>query len=122
MEKHVGAERVKIRSDYRLTVRQIADTFEAREDRMMRYKDLVLQVLASFTAFEIIQVPREENLDADMLSKLYQTAQNYLTHLAKVQKIRSTSIDAIQVNAIDNNHDEWMNDMFKFHINGEALS
>lgn len=70
LAKQVGAERVRIRSDSRLIVGQIPGTFEAREDRMMRYKDLALELLSSFTAFEITQLPREENLDVDMLSKL----------------------------------------------------
>lgn len=42
--------------------------------------------------------------------------------MAKVQEIGYASIDAILVNAINNNHDEWMEDLFKFLTDGEALS
>lgn len=73
---------------------------------MMRYKDLTLELLASFAAFKITEVPLEENLDANMLSKLNQKNPSYLTHMAKVQEIGSATIDTIHVNAIDNNCDE----------------
>lgn len=120
MVKQAGAERVRIRSDSRLIVGQVTGTFEAWEERMARYKDLALELLPSFAAFEIAQVPREENLDADILSKVNQTVPSYLTHMAKVQEIGFASIDSIQVNVVDNPQDEWMADLHKFLISGET--
>lgn len=87
---------------------------------MARYKGLTLELLASFAAFLITQVPREENLDADMLSKLNQTAPSYLTHMAKIQEIGSASIDSIKVNAVDIPRDKWIEDLQKFLTSGEV--
>lgn len=39
--------------DSRLVVGQVTGTFEANDERMMKYKDLVIEMLASFKGFEV---------------------------------------------------------------------
>lgn len=94
-------EILRIIMDSRLVVRQVTGTFEAKEDRMIRYKVLVLEMLASFMTFKIKQVPRGENLDADMLSKINQSTPSYISQIARVQEITTTIIEEIQVNLIE---------------------
>lgn len=55
-------------------------------------------MLASFTTFDVKKILRGENLGADMLSKINQSASSY----AKVQEITTASIDEIQFNLIEN--------------------
>ncbi|VFQ77367.1 unnamed protein product [Cuscuta campestris] len=66
--------RVSIKSDSSLIVGQVTGNMEAREGRMAQYKDLVLALLKGFEEFKIAQIPRAENADADLLSKLTQRA------------------------------------------------
>ncbi|VFR01425.1 unnamed protein product [Cuscuta campestris] len=62
--------RVSIKSDSSLIVGQVTGNMEAREGRMAQYKDLVLALLKGFEEFKIARIPRAENADADLLSKL----------------------------------------------------
>ncbi|VFQ61877.1 unnamed protein product [Cuscuta campestris] len=66
--------RVSIKSYSSLIVGQVTGNMEAREGRMAQYKDLVLALLKGFEEFKIAQIPRAENADADLLSKLTQRA------------------------------------------------
>lgn len=72
---------------------------------MMRYKDMVIKLLASFATYEFTQILREENLDVGMLSKLTQSAPRYISQLVKMQEITTPSIDAIHVNVIEDHDD-----------------
>ncbi|VFQ88777.1 unnamed protein product [Cuscuta campestris] len=65
-----GLSRVSIKSDSSLIVGQVTGNMEAREGRMTQYKELVLALLKGFEEFKIAQIPRAENADADLLSKL----------------------------------------------------
>ncbi|VFQ69861.1 unnamed protein product [Cuscuta campestris] len=62
--------RVSIKSDSSLIVGQVTGNMEAKEGRMAQYKDLVLALLKGFEEFKIAQIPRAENADVDLLSKL----------------------------------------------------
>ncbi|VFQ86175.1 unnamed protein product [Cuscuta campestris] len=76
--------RVSIKSDSSLIVGQVTGNMEAREGRMAQYKDLVLALLKDFEEFRIAQIPRAENADADLLSKLTQYSPEHVSKLARV--------------------------------------
>ncbi|VFQ92398.1 unnamed protein product [Cuscuta campestris] len=60
---------VNIKSDSSLIVGNVTGNMEAREGRMVQYKDLVLALLKGFAEFKIAQIPWVENAHADLLSK-----------------------------------------------------
>lgn len=95
LARKVETERVWISLPSRLVVKHVTSTFEAKEERMIKYKDLVTKMLALFKSFEIKQIPRGENLDVDMLSKINQLALSYISQIAKIQEIDTASIDEI---------------------------
>ncbi|VFQ61181.1 unnamed protein product [Cuscuta campestris] len=64
------AERIQVRCDSKLIVGHVTGEFEAKDERMKRYRDTALEFLKAFGAYRIEQVPREENAEADILSKL----------------------------------------------------
>uniref|UniRef100_A0A2N9IPA1 Uncharacterized protein n=1 Tax=Fagus sylvatica TaxID=28930 RepID=A0A2N9IPA1_FAGSY len=68
--KELGANRLKIRSDSQLIVGQVNGEYEAREDRMTKYLKLVRNALKWFDEVVLVQVPREQNTEADALAKL----------------------------------------------------
>ncbi|VFQ64977.1 unnamed protein product [Cuscuta campestris] len=92
--------RVSIRSDSSLIVGQVTGNMEAREGRMTQYKDLVLALLKGFEEFKIAQIPRAENADADLLSKLTQCALEHVSKLARVEILDRASIEKLEVAAI----------------------
>jgi ribonuclease HI len=68
--KELGANRLKIRSDSQLIVGQVNGEYEAREDRMTKYLKLVQNAMKWFDEVMLVQVPREQNTEADALAKL----------------------------------------------------
>ncbi|VFQ61776.1 unnamed protein product [Cuscuta campestris] len=92
--------RVNIKSDSSLIVGQVTGNMEAREGRMAQYKDLVLALLKGFEEFKIAQIPRAENADADLLSKLTQYAPEHVSKLARVEILDRASIEKLEVAAI----------------------
>ncbi|VFQ77910.1 unnamed protein product [Cuscuta campestris] len=92
--------RVSIKSDSSLIVGQVTGNMEAREGRMAQYKDLVLALLKGFDEFKIAQIPRAENADADLLSKLTQYAPEHVSKLARVEILDHASIEKFEVAAI----------------------
>ena len=51
-------------------VGHVTGEFEAREENMKQYLQRVKDLTPAFLSFDIQQVPRDENTQADMLSKL----------------------------------------------------
>uniref|UniRef100_A0A2N9H452 Uncharacterized protein n=1 Tax=Fagus sylvatica TaxID=28930 RepID=A0A2N9H452_FAGSY len=68
--KELGANRLKIRSDSQLIVGQVNGEYEAREDRMTKYLKLVRNAIKWFDEVKLVQIPREQNTEADALAKL----------------------------------------------------
>uniref|UniRef100_A0A2N9IMK3 Uncharacterized protein n=1 Tax=Fagus sylvatica TaxID=28930 RepID=A0A2N9IMK3_FAGSY len=68
--KKLGANRLKIRSDSQLIVGQVNGEYEAREDRMTKYLKLVREAIKWFDGVKLVQIPREQNTEADALAKL----------------------------------------------------
>ncbi|VFQ93487.1 unnamed protein product [Cuscuta campestris] len=121
--------RVSIKSDSSLIVGQVTGNMEAREGRMAQYKDLVLALLKGFEEFKIAQIPRAENADADLLSKLTQYAPEHVSKLARVEILDRASIEKLEVAAIaagsqsDRSNlvgadDHWMYDLMEYLMDG----
>ncbi len=49
---------------------QVNGEYEAKEDRMAKYLKLVKDTIGWFDEVTLVQVPREQNTEADTLAKL----------------------------------------------------
>ncbi|KAL0447353.1 UNVERIFIED_CONTAM: hypothetical protein Slati_1863200 [Sesamum latifolium] len=70
MAHETGAKHLLVYSDSQLVVKQVEDTYEAKEESMIQYLQQIADLQTKFHHFQIIQIPREENAKADSLSKL----------------------------------------------------
>ncbi|KAL0428288.1 UNVERIFIED_CONTAM: Pro-Pol polyprotein [Sesamum latifolium] len=70
MAHEAGARHILAYSDSQLIVKQVEGTYEAKEESMIQYLQQIKELKTNFDHFQIIQVPREENIKADCLSKL----------------------------------------------------
>ncbi|XP_073294522.1 uncharacterized protein [Primulina huaijiensis] len=68
--QEVGASRVIIYSDSQLVAQQIKGTYEAKNEKMLKYLALIKARATALTNWSIEQIPREENGEADTLAKL----------------------------------------------------
>ncbi|XP_031112204.1 uncharacterized protein LOC116016181 [Ipomoea triloba] len=118
LAKQMKAERLRARSDSRLIIGQLSSTIDAKEDRMIQYKDIALELLQQFKKYELIQIPRMENTDADMLSKLTQEAPEYVSKIARIEEVGAPSIDVIEVHPVEIGEPDWMYDLKNYIANG----
>ena len=69
LAKSIGAKSILILGDSQLVMGQVNGTCEAKEERMKKYLEKVLQLMKKFKETNFIQIPREENVGADALAK-----------------------------------------------------
>ncbi|XP_021863719.1 uncharacterized protein [Spinacia oleracea] len=74
MSKAARATEVLVLSDSQLMVSQVKGEYEAKDDAMIKYLEIVHQEAQQLTSFEIQHIPRTENSKADALSKLASSA------------------------------------------------
>ncbi|VFQ74019.1 unnamed protein product [Cuscuta campestris] len=86
-------------------------------------------IVGQVTEFKIAQIPRAENADADLLSKLTQYAPEHVSKLARVEILDRASIEKLEVAAItagsqsDRSNlvgadDHWMYDLMEYLMDG----
>ena len=69
LTKSLGAESILIQGDSQLVIGQVNGTYEAKEEWMKKYLNKVRRLIKKFSEAHFVQVPREENMEADTLAK-----------------------------------------------------
>ena len=69
LTKSLGAESILVRGDSQLVMGQVNGTYEAKEERMKRYLNKVRRLTKKFSEVQFVQVPREENMEVNTLTK-----------------------------------------------------
>jgi ribonuclease HI len=77
LSKKMGVKNLTVKSDSQLVIGQIKGEYEAREDRMKRYLTVVQTLLPHFEKVEFVQIPKEENVDADRLARLASSGEEF---------------------------------------------
>ena len=65
LAKSVEAKSILVLGDSQLVMGQINGTCEAKEERMRRYLERMLWLMKKFKKANFVQIPREENMEAD---------------------------------------------------------
>ena len=73
--KVLKAITLKVQSDSQLVIGQVNSEYEAKEDRMAKYLNLVRDAMTRFNEVIIVQISRKQNIEADTLAKLASSAQ-----------------------------------------------
>jgi len=70
LAKEMGAKRLLAKSDSLLVTGQVTGEYQAKDPQMAAYLEYVQVLKESFEVFELVHVPREQNVGADLLAKL----------------------------------------------------
>ncbi|KAL0448348.1 UNVERIFIED_CONTAM: hypothetical protein Slati_1391200 [Sesamum latifolium] len=85
MAHEAGATHLLAYSDSQLIVKQVEGTYESKEESMIQYLLQIKELKTSFDHFQIAQIPREENIKADCLSKLSSALEDCRTRHITIQ-------------------------------------
>ncbi|XP_075507597.1 uncharacterized protein LOC142544433 [Primulina tabacum] len=114
--REVGASRIILYSDSQLITQQIKDVYEAKDDRMLKYLQLIKARSEVFADWGVEQIPREENSEADTLAKmaasLSEVSTREILHASRL--ILSTEEEMLP-----EPEDSWMTPLIKFIVNNE---
>lgn len=91
LAKELQVRMLIINSDSQLVVNQVNGIFMARDKNMAEYLKLVMDLLPTFERFELIQVTRQENSQADALSKLASSKDSELLKIVPVEHLAKPS-------------------------------
>ncbi|XP_075112395.1 uncharacterized protein LOC142182217 [Nicotiana tabacum] len=75
LARKLGIEQVIIKSDSQLVVNQMLGRYTAREARMQQYLEKARDLVRQFQTWKVVQIPREENVEADDLANLASAAE-----------------------------------------------
>ncbi|VFR02827.1 unnamed protein product [Cuscuta campestris] len=120
---------LRIKSDSSLVVGHINGNMEAKGEKMQKYRDLARALLKDMTEYVMEQIPRGENTDADLLSKLTQAAPKHVSKLASIETLEKASIEGFSVSVIEEDgqanpdrvepDDIWMDDLVRYYMTGQ---
>ncbi|XP_019171919.1 PREDICTED: uncharacterized protein LOC109167354 [Ipomoea nil] len=92
------AARVRVMTDSRLVVNQLKNECVTREERLVLYKDVAEGLLDKLEANEITHIPRAENTEADILSKLaLGSTPSHLSMACRTEVIERSSTEVLSV-------------------------
>ncbi|XP_075087569.1 uncharacterized protein LOC142169585 [Nicotiana tabacum] len=73
--RELSIEQIMIKNDSQLVVNQMQGTYTTREARMQQYLEKARELVRQFQSWKIVQIPREENAEADTLANLASVAE-----------------------------------------------
>nr|GEY53625.1 reverse transcriptase domain-containing protein [Tanacetum cinerariifolium] len=92
-----------------MVANQVLGTYVAKENKMIKYLEIVKGPTSGFTTFSINQVPRSKNKQADALSKIASTSFAHLSKQVLVEVLENKSIREKEVAAvIEEDGPTWM--------------
>ncbi|GKC44865.1 reverse transcriptase domain-containing protein [Tanacetum coccineum] len=86
--------------DSKLVPNQVEGSYKAKGEKTKTYKEKALEIIRSFSDFQISHIPREENRKAGALSKLAAVQCEELTKGVLIEEFNELSVDMADVNAI----------------------
>ena len=94
MAKSVEVDSILVLGDSQLVIGQVNGICEAKEDGMKKYLKKVVRLVKKFKEANFIQIPREENVEADTLAK-EASANEAMDELDAIQYM--PSIDLLEI-------------------------
>ncbi|KAI5350813.1 hypothetical protein L3X38_003704 [Prunus dulcis] len=117
LAKSMNAKQIRIYSDSQLIVNQVTADFAAKDASMYAYLSTAHQLLQSFQAYEIKQIPRSENSHADALARLASAINDKVGRKVPVEILAQPSTVASETCTVQY-EDTWMSPIYSYLTNG----
>ncbi|XP_073120757.1 uncharacterized protein [Henckelia pumila] len=114
--REVGENHILIYFDSQLVVQRVKKAFFAREERLIKYLQVIEELRAVFVTWSIEQIPREENMEADALEKKAVAREKEDIGKFLVQRELVAAIEALEPVPRE---DTWMAPIIKYLTSGD---
>ncbi|KAK3013084.1 hypothetical protein RJ639_008975 [Escallonia herrerae] len=108
-----------VHSDSQLVVNHFLGDYEARDERMAQYLELVKTSAVKFNNFAIHQIPRDQNTQADALSRLSFAEATDVRRSIYLEFLKDRSISSQTEIGVIDQEPCWMDTIIKFFSTGE---
>ncbi|XP_071704481.1 uncharacterized protein [Rutidosis leptorrhynchoides] len=113
--QELGVNKLQAYEDSQLVANQVNGTFDANDKSMQSYLALVHSLADTFVDFRISQIPRSQNKQADVFSKLAALTFNHLEKKILVEQVfkKSTELETT-IASVEEEEATWMTDIMEF--------
>ncbi|XP_024029260.1 uncharacterized protein LOC112093922 [Morus notabilis] len=119
LAEHLKAENLDIFSDSQLIVNQVKGQYQTRDEKMAAYLKNVKEALEKFTTYDIQQVPRADNSNADALTRLATSRDADLLNLVPLEVLKTMSTEKWPEVAPVDLQPSWMDPIIRYLVSGE---
>ena len=113
--KSVEAKSILVLGDSQFVMGQVNGMYEAKEEWMRKYLSRVMRLMKRFEKAEFIQIPREENVEANTIAK-EASANESMDESDEIQYM--PSIDIPEVQQVEN-RENWMTPIISYLKDGQ---
>ncbi|XP_074377062.1 uncharacterized protein LOC141718582 [Apium graveolens] len=117
LSRTLKVQDLNIYNDSQIVFKQTNREYIAKNSIMEKYQSLVQSYLASILKHQVLQICREENEEADILSKLVRNSSD-LDCSVYFQELQKPSIHSREILEIESNHN-WMTPFINYLKKGE---
>ncbi|XP_074357988.1 uncharacterized protein LOC141697479 [Apium graveolens] len=117
LSRTLRVQDLKIYSDSQIVVKQINGEYIVKDPTLAKYQALVQSYLASIPCHQVLQICREENEEADILSKLVRNSSD-LDCSVYFEELHKPSIESGEVLEIESTQN-WMTPFINYLDKGE---
>ncbi|KAK3034730.1 hypothetical protein RJ639_032683 [Escallonia herrerae] len=110
---------LSVHSDSQLVVNHFLGDYEARDERMAQYLELVKTLAMKFNNFAIHQIPRDQNTQADALSRLASAEATDVRRTVYLEFLKDRSISSQTEIGVIDQEPCWMDTIIKILSTGE---
>ncbi|XP_024018687.1 uncharacterized protein LOC112090800 [Morus notabilis] len=122
LANHLKVKRLGIFSDSQLVVGQVNEEYQARGEKMGAYLRKVKEELVRFKSYEILQIPRAKNTNADALAKLASSRDSDILGIVPIEELERPTIEE-KIEALIIQIDEgWMTPLIQYLTNAKLAS
>ncbi|XP_024028934.1 uncharacterized protein LOC112093845 [Morus notabilis] len=119
LAEHLKAGNLDIFSDSQLIVNQVKGQYQTRDEKMAAYLKKVREALGKLTAYDIQQVLRAENSNADALVKLATSRDAELLNLVPVEVLKAPTMAKRPEVAPVDYQPSWIDPIIRYLVDGE---
>ncbi|KAI3762876.1 hypothetical protein L1987_53318 [Smallanthus sonchifolius] len=119
LAKKMGEEHLEAHVDSLLVTNQVNGVYNAKEESMIKYLGKVQEMLKAFKTKTVTHIPRGQNREVDVLSKLASITFQHLAKEVKVETLNAPSISATEVMIAQVSEIEsWMTPLVNYMVKG----
>ncbi|XP_071695152.1 uncharacterized protein [Rutidosis leptorrhynchoides] len=115
----MGIKHLRAYVDSQIVAQQVNGGFEAKDVSMKQYLQLVEKISKHFETLEVVQIPRNKNKKADVLSKLATLTFDHLHKKVLVEVLKDKSVDEkVVVATVEERESCWITPYVKYLQDG----